>query len=310
MAINVTGLTNYVEEHNLPLLRNAVLGSRTTKEFNLFTDVKGATALNILNTQVVFGDGYSCGWDNAGNSTLSQRIITPGYIKVNMDFCDKDLLKTWANYEVRVAAGQKTLPFEEDFITGVVENVNAALEKAIWLGDTSTGNTDPMTNKFDGVIKIAENSSLAATYVYDASTTVITAINDTIALLPYEAKSKGEIVCYVGSDMYDAYIRELMANGNLVINLQTGFDSINRPAQMIIPGTDVKLIPINGLNSTGRIFVSYRDNFIYGTDMVNDQEKFELWYSKDNREFRLAIEFTAATQIAFPDMLVMGKLGE
>jgi len=105
MAINTQSLTQYIEEHTLPILRNAVLGSRTTKEFNLYTGVKGSTALNLLTTSVTFGDGYSCGWNEAGESTLSQRVIVPGAIKINESFCDKSLLKYWTNYEVRVAAG-------------------------------------------------------------------------------------------------------------------------------------------------------------------------------------------------------------
>ena len=109
----VNNLPQYVEEHRLPILRNAVIGNRSAKEFNLQTGVKGATALNLLVTDVTFGDGSACGWNEAGTSTLSQRILTPGAIKVNMSFCDKTLLKTWANYDVRVAAGQKTLPFDE-----------------------------------------------------------------------------------------------------------------------------------------------------------------------------------------------------
>ena len=108
MAINVSALGTYVDEQRLPLLRNAVIGARSAYHFNLQTGVKGATALNLLGTNVEFGDGSACGWDEAGTSTLSQRILTPGAIKINMSFCDKQLLKTWANYEVRVAAGQKT----------------------------------------------------------------------------------------------------------------------------------------------------------------------------------------------------------
>ena len=40
--------------------------------------------------------------------------------------------------------------------------------------------------------------------------------------------------------------------------------------------------------------------------MMNDEEKFELWYSQDFREFRLAIEFNAGVQVAFPDEVVLG----
>ena len=110
MAINTQSLTTYVDEQRLPLLRNAVLGARSAYHFYLMTGVKGATALNQLTTNVSFGDGSACGWNEAGTSTLSQRTLVPGAIKVNMSFCDKQLLKTWMNYEVRVAAGQKTLP--------------------------------------------------------------------------------------------------------------------------------------------------------------------------------------------------------
>ena len=45
----------------------------------------------------------------------------------------------------------------------------------------------------------------------------------------------------------------------------------------------------------------------YGTDLENGEELFDIWYSKDNREFRLAIEFTAGVQVAFQDEIVLGK---
>lgn len=46
-------------------------------------------------------------------------------------------------------------------------------------------------------------------------------------------------------------------------------------------------------------------NLFYGVDMADDAETFDLWYSKDNQEFRLAIKFNAGAQIAFPDQVVV-----
>ena len=46
-------------------------------------------------------------------------------------------------------------------------------------------------------------------------------------------------------------------------------------------------------------------NLFYGVDMADDAETFDLWYSKDNQEFRLAIKFNAGAQIAFPDQVVL-----
>lgn len=307
MSLNISAISGYVEEKRLPLLRNAVIGARTAKEFNLYTGVKGATNLNLLTTEVSFGDGSACGWNEAGTSTLSKRVLTPGAVKVNMAFCDKSLLKTWMNYDVRVAAGQKTLPFEEDFMNGVIESIGQALEVAIWQGDTDSG--DANLNKFDGFIKIAEAASLAGTYTYSNGDTVASIVNGTYALIPSAAYKKGDVVMFMGADMYRKYVQELIANGNLVLNAGAGavLDGIAMPESMLIPGTNVRVIPVGGLDGTGKVFASYRDNFVYGTDLEGDEEKIEFWYSQDNREFRLAVEFIAGTQVAYPDVLVEAK---
>lgn len=303
MAINVNSLSTYVDEQRLPLIRKAVLGARTAYHFNLMTGVKGATALNLLSTEVQFGNGAECGWHEAGSSTLSQRVLTPGAIAVNMSFCDKTLLKTWANYEVKVAAGQKKLPFEEDFLAGVGESINAKLEKALWQGDTES--EDANLNKFDGIIKIAEAATLGGTVTYASGDTVSATVAKIYAAIPAEAFNKGEVLLYMGADKYRTYIQELIANGNLVIT--NAVQDVAMPDSVLIPGTDVRVIYVNGLNGTGKMFASYRDNFVYGVDMTGDEEKYDLWYSQDNREHRLAVEFVAGTQICLPDMMVEAK---
>ena len=302
--IDVTKLPAYTEEHRLPLLRNAVVGNRTAREFNLYTGLKGKTALNLLNTTVTFGDGSSCGWNEAGKSEMSQRAIEPGYLKVNMSFCDKALLKTWANYSVRIAAGQKTLPFEEDFMAGVIDGIKANLEKAMWQGDTAS--EDANLNKFDGMIKILKDASVAGTYTVQAADSISTIINKTYNLIPSAAYEKGEVVMYVGYDSYRAYIQELIANGNLVIT--NVVQDVAMPTSVLIPGSNVRVIPVGGLdNQKLKAVASYRDNFIYGVDLTGDDEKLDMWYSQDNREFRLAVEFLAGVQVAYPDMVAVAK---
>lgn len=306
MSLNVSAISSYVEEKKNGLIRNAVIGAQSVKLFNLQTGIKGATALNLLNTAVSFGDGSSCGWNEAGTSTLSQRILTPGYPKVNMSFCDKALLKTYANYEVKVAAGQKTLPFEEDFVNGVIEGVGAALEKGVWQGDTATSNTDANLNKFDGFVKIIEAAEIATALTFASSTSMSTRLGAIYAAIPSKCFGKGEVVAYMGSDNYRAYIQELIAAGKLIIT--TNLNDVPMPDNILIPGTNVRVYGVAGLDGTNKIFASYKDNFVYGTDLTGDEERFEFWFSQDNREFRLDIEFAAGVQVAFPDLIVEGKI--
>lgn len=291
----MSSLPEYVEQRRTPLIAAAVLGGDTAKLFNLQTDVKTSAALNLLSTDVEFGDGSTCGWDEAGTQTLSQRILETGLIKVNMAYCDKVMLKYWTQYQVRVAAGDKTLPFEEYFINEVIKDVKAKLEKAIFQGDKTS--QDDNLNKFDGLIKIlgAESSVVSFTKGANVAASVLAAY----MAIPEEALEGASIL--IGADDFREYVQALVAQ-----NLYH-YDP-NVPVDVVyIPGTNVAVRKANGLNGTHKLIAGQLDkNFFYGCDMVNDEEKFEFWYSKDNREFRLAIEFNAGVQVAFPNQIVMG----
>jgi hypothetical protein len=186
---------------------------------------------------------------------------------------------------------------------GVGESIAAKLEVALWKGDTAS--SDANLNKFDGMIKIADAATLASTVTYASGATVVSVVNDVYNAIPAEAFNKGEVVLYMGADNYRKYIQELIANGNLVIT--SGLQDVAMPDSVLIPGTNVRVIYVDGLNGTGRYFASYKDNFVYGVDMTEDEEKYDFWYSQDNREHRLAVEFIAGTQIAYPDMVVTAK---
>lgn len=292
----MTSLTAYVEQRRLPLIKEAVLKAKSASLFNLQTDIKTSAALNLLSTAIQFGDGLTCGWNEAGTQTLSQRILATGNIKINMAYCDKEMLKYWTQYQVRVAAGQKTLPFEEDFVNAVVENVKAAIETAIWQGDT-TSETNNL-KYFDGLLKILG----AAAGVVAVTITGASAYDDIMAVynaIPEKVLDGASIL--VGSDTFRKFIQELVAKNYY------HYSGENLNGEIMLPGSQVKVIAVNGLNGTDKIVAGQLDkNFFYGCDMMNDEEKFELWYSQDFREFRLAIEFNAGVQVAFPDEVVLG----
>lgn len=294
MAVNLEGLTAYVEEKNLPLIRKASLGAPTAKYFALQTGVKGKMALNLLETTIAFGDGGSCGWEEAGTSKLSQRTINGAPLKINMSFCDKKMLKYWMNYEVRVAAGQKNLPFAEDFINGVIDGVNESLDKFIWQGDTIGG------TKYKGILELMTDASVSdlgkGATIYDSTLKVYNAL---------PAASLKDSSIYMGVDTFRSLVMELTAK-----NLYHYAPEVDETFEIVLPGTIMKVRGVPGLNGTNKIVGLNNKHTVYGTDLENDEEKFELWYSQDNREYRLAIEFVAGTQFAYPDECKFVNLGD
>lgn len=299
MAIDINAITGYVEQKRLPIIRNAVIGAKSLKYMRPNVDVKGKAVLNLLNTEVKFNDGSNCGWNDTSEGTFTQRTIETGQIAVNMSLCDKTLAQTWMGYEVKaglVGEGEKA-PFEEDLINGIVENVQGNLEKAIWQGDKAS--VDENLKKFDGFGKITASGTKTVTYATSDNASKI--IGDVYAALPAEVFSKGDVVIYVSDTLYRKYVQEMIAANlyHFVEDAKTDY--------IVLPGDSrVKVIGTAGLDGTtdGAVYASYAENFNFGTDLVGDTANVDAWYSKDNREFRFAMDFNFGVQVAFPDLVV------
>ena len=296
MALNVSTLSNYVEEKRLPLIAKSFLRGRTVDLIQLETGVLQDTALNLVSASVEFGDGASCGWNATDGVALSQRILKPTFLKVNQVFCDKDLLKKWASYEVKLAAGREQLPFEEKFMEEIANAINESIEKLVWQGDSSH------TNEPDGFLKILETGGSGVVSVtWTAGTSAYNKIKAVYNKIPANIVDKEDTVIFVGEETYREYIQDLVA-ANLY-----HFSPDYKAGEYMVPGTSVRVIAVNGLNSTGKIVAGRLSNFFYGVGAEDDKDTFDFWYSKDNREFRLAAYFAIAVQIAYPNEIVLGK---
>ena len=74
----------------------------------------------------------------------------------------------------------------------------------------------------------------------------------------------------------------------------------------LLPGTDVKVVKTAGLAGSLKILGTYPANLFYGCDMQNDNEDVDMWWSQDNRTFRLEVLWNSGVQIAFPDQVALG----
>lgn len=289
---NVDAIVGYVDKQRVPLIGKSVLGAKAPQYFNLMTGVKGTTALNILDADPALQCGNACGFNSANDTTFTQRQMEVIPFKVNMTFCDKNLLDTWANYEVKVAAGIKNLPFEEEWTGQIVAKVQDKLEKFIW-----TGGNYCQKGVF-GIEQILSNEG-GHKVTLNTGDSIYTKLVDLYLALPETVQAADDVITFVNYQSYNKLVQEILSASHYhldVTNLEDG---------IVLPGTRVKVIPTQGIGSGNQdktlAVMGRASNFYFGTDMRGDSEVFDLWYSQDNREFRLAIEFTAGAQVAFPD---------
>lgn len=295
LSYNVNSLPDYVDQMRPELISEAVIGAKSADLFSLISGVKGPTALNKISSEIEFGDGSTCGWNEAGSTSLSQAVLTPRALKINMSICDKVLLDKWANYLVKVQANKldSNLPFEQYFLDDVIKNVKAGIENMIYQGDS----TNTSVVEFDGLLNILANGSP------NTATTTGTAyqfVKDIAMAMPASILDKEDLVILVGMDIYRDYIQDLVASNFY------HYDPKNGENEYMLPGTNIRVIGVNGLNGTKKGIGASLSNLFYGVNLEDGDEVFDLWYSKDNREFRLAIEFVAGVQVAFDSEVVLG----
>ena len=292
MAINFSNLETYVDEQRLPLIKKSVLGARTIGLINLQTGVKKASALNLINVTPTIQAG-NCGFSDAGTATLSQRVLNAELLKVNMEYCDKDFLQYWTNFEVRsISAGKENMPFEEYFTTSVIEGINEKMEKLVW-----TGNKDN-AGEFDGLLTLlaGEDEVVSA-----SGTGVYNAVKNAYKACPIEVLPKA--VIFLGADSFRELMMEMVEKNFYHYPADGAMTQ-----EFVLPGTNTKVVAVNGLNGTKKIVVANPENLFFGCDMLDDMESFDFFYSKDNRTYRLVVSFNGGTQVAYPNEVVVGTI--
>lgn len=288
----VSGITGYVEEHRSELLSKSMLDGKSRRLFNLMVDVKGPTKLNRMDSEIEF-KALDCNWSPTGSTEFTQRELVPAALEVQLPFCDKNLLKTWAQYEVKVAAGTETLPFEEKWTNQIVDGVNEKIEKMVYQGQSG------QTNQFEGLISILDGDANTVKVSGTSGASAYQFIKEVVAAIPVKVKNP---VVLVSTPLYREFMQDLVS-ANLF-----HYDPGNGENEYKLPGTDIRIIAVDGLIGADKYAIAANlDNIFYGVSADGDEDTWDLWYSKDNREFRLDIAFVAGVQVGYPDEVVLGE---
>jgi hypothetical protein len=316
MAFSVSSLANYTKENEALLVTSSVLGAKTASLIksagNVMVGVKSAETINIMDTDAFFQAGGTCGWNASGTTSFTQRTVTVGKIKVQEALCPKTLEAKYLQKALPTGSTYDSIPFEQEYTDKKALTIAAQLETAIWQGDTASANGN--LNKFDGLIKLIGAASgvvdaNVSGFVSGAPLTSITASN-VIALLdgvykaiPAKVVAADDMTIFVGQDTFRTYTIALK-NANM---FNYAFDG-KADSEFVLPGTTIKVVAVAGLNGTNDIYALRLSNLFLGTDLLNEEEKFEIFFAKEADEVRFAAEFKMGVNIAFPDEIVKATI--
>jgi hypothetical protein len=268
--------------------------------------VKSSAALQLFDSTVVFQDD-SCAFNGSASTTFSQREIVVEGVKVQEVLCPKDLEAKWTQLLLSAGSDYSEADIPAAYMDIKMQRLQDALEIADWQGEDG-GAGGANLDKYDGFLHIIDTAAASVDGNVDA-VTVATGITSANALnivqgiysvVPEAVLNADDLVCFMGWDAYRA----------LIINItDTNFyhyvtDDSARTGELMLPGTNLKVVAVNGLTGTNRIITSRASNMYIGMDAMSDSDSIKMWESMDDQNVKSSINFKRGTQVAYPAEIV------
>ena len=283
-------------------------GGLTVKANIAFKEVIKKLATNALVASA------SCDFSPTSTITLTERIIQPVELQVNLQLCKYDFVNDWEAQSMGYGLGQTLPPKFSDFlIAHVASEVAQNTEFCIWQGDTAAGTN----NSFDGFEKLIAASAaagdipaaqqVAAVGGGLLSTNIIDELSKVVDAIPAALYGKEDLFLYVGSQAAKLYVQALGgfgANGlgaNGVANMGTqwwnnGSLTVNGVKIFVCPGMSVN-----------KMYVAQRSNLYFGTGLLNSTQEVRVLDMGDldaSNNVRMVMRFTSAVQFGIAADLV------
>ena len=311
-ATNIT--TTYAGEFAGEYIAAALLSASTIDDGGL--TVKANIAFKEVIKKLATGAlVQAAGCDFVPNSsvTLTERIIQPVELMVNLQLCKYDFVNDWESQSMGFGLGQTLPPKFSDFmIAHVAAEVAQNTEFNIWQGDTAAASN----NSFDGfekliAVAVAAGDIPAAQAIGGGvaltAANIIEKLSDVVTAIPAQLYGKEDLFIYIGTKAAKLYVQALggfAANGlgaNGVSNMGTQWWN---NGSLTVNG--VKIFVGQGL-SDDKMYAAQRSNLYFGTGLLNSTQEVKVLDMSDldaSNNARIVMRFTSAVQFGIASDIV------
>lgn len=308
-ATNIT--TTYAGQFSGTYIAAALLSASTIDDGGLTikSNISFKEVLKKLSTDALVKTA-TCDFDPTSTITLTERIIEPKNLQVNLNLCSNDFLSDWESQQMGFGLATTLPPTFSDFlIAHVAAEVAQSTEENIWRGDTAAASV----NSFDGFEKLIA-AAVAAVEIPAAqaiagvaltSVNIIEEMSKVVAAIPNTLYGKEDLFVYVSSKAAKLYVQALggFATGmtnNGVNNMGTTW--FNNGSLMI---NGVKVFVSPGL-SDDKMYAAQRSNLYFGCGLMNSQNEVKVLDMRDldgSSNIRMVMRFSAAVQFGTNDIV-------
>ena len=305
---NPTVTSTYAGEFAGKYIAAALFSAKTldNKYITIMPNVKYKSVIQKVAIDNAISNA-SCDFTATGSVALTERVITPKELQVNLQLCKQDFLNSWESLQLGYSAFDTIPASINDFIVSYVgAQVAQATEQSIWQGVEATngqfgglypalsssvgtgGATAPVTSSISGSI---------------TSTNVMAALNGVYNAIPSAVYGKEDLLIYVPTNVAKAY---QIAVGQ---NYANGYNNLVSVGEKPMNFQGVELAWCPGL-ADNAIVAAQKSNLFFGTGLLSDYQEVKVLDMADldgSQNYRVIMRYTAGTQFGIGQDIVIHK---
>jgi hypothetical protein len=295
--------TTYTGDFAGKYIAAALLSGKTLDQraITIVPNVKYKQVMKKIATTNIIQDA-TCDFAATGSVTLTERILTPKELQVNIELCKKDFRSDWEAIEMGFSV-YDNLPatFTDFLLAQVAGKVAEATEQAIWsVSASGSGNFQGLLNQL-----VASGSGVVYSSITGSVTSanVVAAIDSVVNAIPDGVYGKEDLTIYIPNNVAKAYQTALGANyangyNNQVLTGQKPFDYNGIPL-FVAPG-----LPSNYM------VAAEKSNLFFGTGLLSDSNEVKVLDMADldgSQNVRIIMRYTAGVQFGIGSDIVVYK---
>ena len=307
LSTTVSVTSTYAGEFAGKYIQAALLAGRTLGDgtITIKPNIKYKLVVKKLATSATILQDGACDFTPTATVTLTERILTPKEIMVNLQLCKADFRSDWDAIQMGYSAFDVLPKSFSDFLIGNLSaTVGGSLETSIWAGVGAAGSFTGFTHLFraDSGILDVSGTTITSANVQAELAKVVEKIATTNVYL-----SGQKPVIYAATNIVAAYLISLGGFGasGLGGSGYKGEGPTNvQSAPMFYAG--VQLVETPGMPASEMV-VAQPDNLWFGTGLLNDNNQVKVLDMADldgSDNVRFIMKFTAGIQYGVASEIV------
>jgi hypothetical protein len=249
---------------------------KEAKSLGYLTTIENVKFKSNIQKQALSGvlADATCNFTGAGTLALTEAVLEPKNLQVNLDLCKSTLLDSFESLQMRAGAGAPPPASFDDYVISYMAGVIAdGTEGGIWLGTAAgagsfqgyVGTGGYLLAAQDATVVQVDNSGGAGT-AYTAAN-IIANLQDLTAAIPAAVYVKEDLHIYMSPKTFRLYISAVSTLG--YINAY----SMNKDYDAVFEGVKIAVCP--GMRNDTMV-AAQKSNLFFGTDLLSDATRITI----------------------------------